>query len=74
MSSTDEMGRGFYMLKELDTYDSRCHGVGCNKRNDCLRFHEKNNLMPWTPIVPNLCVLEGKHWYKPHFGMKKPAI
>jgi hypothetical protein len=53
------------MQEELDAYEGRCHGVDCDKRVDCQRYQERDNLMPWTPIALNICKLEGVHWYVP---------
>jgi hypothetical protein len=64
------------MPTELDTYEIRCHGVRCDKRGNCLRFHEEyDHLMPWTRIADNLCELEENQWYEPLniSVMKKPV-
>lgn len=60
------------MQTELDDYESRCHGVGCDKRINCQRHQERESVMPWTPILPNVCKLEGKHWYIPIVSLADP--
>jgi len=34
---------------------ARCHGVGCERKNQCLRYQQLSNMGPRTPIYQNAC-------------------